>query len=114
GLLAPEDAASIDTPLAIRFYETRSVAQQAPGDSMIQCGIDRRNRVTRSQRNELLAARDHQRIAHHDQAAGPFSDECQELNVNLASVSDRKHQQLVSKRSGRPLDLSNVTSGTGI
>src|SRR5262249_18407713 len=69
-LLAPKNAASVDTDLTIRVSKAASIAHQATGHSKGAKLLDRRHPVMQRQRTELLGPAAEKRIAAGDDQRG--------------------------------------------
>src|SRR5207237_953982 len=78
-----EDFPGVDTGPAIRVADTRPVAHQAAGVDKLAREIDRRNRVARRERDELLAATEKKGIGAEREHADPLLTKAREGRINL-------------------------------
>src|SRR6516225_7787095 len=81
--LALEDAAGIDTNLAVPVHITRSVAHQPAGFDILANGIDRGYRMTGRERRQLDAPADKEPVAGNEECVGPVSQEGGEGRLDL-------------------------------
>jgi hypothetical protein len=84
GLGAVENAADVNTHLAVGIGELRSVAHQAAGRGELPPLVDRGNCVSRCQRDELLTVSGEQDIGANDQRFDPLLNERCERRRKLA------------------------------
>ena len=91
---ARENPADIGPSLVIHAGDARSIANQAAGRSEFTPKVDRRDRMARRQRHELVAPAGEKRVRADDERAGMELDEACEGGITLIAGCVRRLRKL--------------------
>ena len=111
GLLAFEDASSINAGLAVGIGDAGRVAHQTTGRDKLAQVIDRGNRMPGRQRDNPFPMREHERAGTAEQRTSPTLDQRCKGGLNVAVAADIENDELLPDRARRGLNLFPLCLG---
>jgi hypothetical protein len=103
-----EDAAGVDSDLAIHVEKTCAVAHQAASRCKVAVFVDSGNPIPIGQRNDSLALADKEIIGNNKQRVGVQSVQSGEGCIQLALSTDVQDLDLLTKGACCLLDVSSI------
>src|SRR5262249_42879216 len=110
-LLSPQNSPGVDAGLTIRIRKVGSVAHEPAREREITHRIDCRNRMARRERNDLIAARQEERVDVDIERVAALLGHRRERGIGLAFASSSQNNVLQPKGACSRLHISQLALG---